>query len=277
MIFWCSKCKIPVIKRNICPICNNKIRKIAKDIRPVFTIEKKVISELLQQDICDRSVWGKGPSIYIIHGKSVNINYSEIYKNKLFKKSLRQRYNNYTDFIRKIMMKNQSNIAKQDIYINKFLKANEQYIKMKEYEAHNYITKTTKKYNKNFRPIVSFSGGKDSAAVSNLVRDGLNNQKVFHFFGNTTLEFPTTYQYLERFKRLNPFTPFIDTKSDKNFFELSQKEFGPPSRQERWCCTIFKTGPIGEIINAMEEDGEGMRSISFMESGRENLGSEVII
>ena len=44
---------------------------------------------------------------------------------------------------------------------------------------------------------VCISGGKDSTVVSRIVRDALQNESVIHFFGDTTLEFPSTHVYVD--------------------------------------------------------------------------------
>ena len=54
---------------------------------------------------------------------------------------------------------------------------------------------------------VSFSGGKDSTVVSHLVRKKMREEKVLHIFGDTKLEMPFTYEYVERFRKNNPATP----------------------------------------------------------------------
>ena len=92
--------------------------------------------------------------------------------------------------------------------------------------------------------IVGFSGGKDSTVVSRIVRDALQNESVIHFFGDTTLEFPSTHVYVDGdFRVENPFTPMIPSETENDFFKLCNV-FGPPSKFERWCCTIFKTSNL---------------------------------
>ncbi len=101
---------------------------------------------------------------------------------------------------------------------------------------------------------VSFSGGKDSTVVSDLVRKALGNPSIIHIFGNTTLEFPQTYEYIDRFKAANRKTPVLRAENkEQDFFNLCES-FGPPSRSLRWCCTIFKTGFIGEKIKKTFDD-----------------------
>ncbi|MGL5052376.1 MAG: phosphoadenosine phosphosulfate reductase family protein, partial [Cetobacterium sp.] len=71
---------------------------------------------------------------------------------------------------------------------------------------------------------------------------------------DTTLELPLTYRYVEKFKEENPMTPFFDEKNEENdFFEMC-KEIGPPSRVSAWCCSIFKTGPMGTTLSNFDED-----------------------
>jgi phosphoadenosine phosphosulfate reductase len=72
----------------------------------------------------------------------------------------------------------------------------------------------------------------------------LSNEQILHLYGDTTLEFPETKDYVARFKRAHPKTLVLVAKNkDKDFEELCGV-LGPPSRQMRWCCTVFKTGAI---------------------------------
>ena len=78
-------------------------------------------------------------------------------------------------------------------------------------EAREYIQRKASKYENDdtCAMFVSFSGGKDSTVVSDLVRKALSRPDIIHIFGNTTLEFPETYKYIERFKRDNRKTPLL--------------------------------------------------------------------
>ena len=135
-------------------------------------------------------------------------------------------------------------IPKEELYI----KANERYINELIYEAETYITSLVQKLKdkpgKNYMPTVSFSGGKDSTVVSRVVRDALQDESIIHYFGDTTLEFPSTHIYVDDyFRKENPFTPMLPSETENDFFKLC-KVFGPPSKFERWCCTIFKTSNL---------------------------------
>jgi phosphoadenosine phosphosulfate reductase len=90
--------------------------------------------------------------------------------------------------------------------------------------------------------------------TADLVTRALNTPQIMHIFGDTTLEFPFTYEYVERFRRLHAKTPLISARNkDKDFEELCRL-VGPPSRVMRWCCTIFKTGTIQKRIKSLYRD-----------------------
>ena len=88
-----------------------------------------------------------------------------------------------------------------------------------------------------------------STATADVVIKALANPKITHLFGNTTLEFPMTIDYAERYRKNHPLAEFrIAKNTDQNFYEVC-KEIGPPARMMRWCCSMFKTGPITRVLN----------------------------
>ena len=50
---------------------------------------------------------------------------------------------------------------------------------------------------------ISFSGGKDSTVVADLVKRATGRADICHLFGDTTLEFPETYNYIKEYKEYN--------------------------------------------------------------------------
>lgn len=237
MIYWCPSCKVPVIENSICPICGSKCKSIGQNgiCNPVFSQEKKLLSYILSDDVTSKTVWYLGSSFYLIDGKRIRIPYTDFYKEK---KHL------------EIAEKLRADVTNDDVIPNAstYLQANERYINELIYEAEEYVASLTSKLSLEeavgYMPTVSFSGGKDSTVVSRIVRDALQDESIIHYFGDTTLEFPATHEYVERrFREENPFTPMIPSVSGKNFYALCNV-FGPPSKFERWCCTIFKTGNL---------------------------------
>lgn len=240
-IFWCDKCNTPLLSSE-CSVCHGNVRRIASDIRPIFPEEKRLLEILLQYPhgyLRDKSVWGTSSNNIIIDGKTVMVS-----KRKLLKMN--------PSAIRKELF--DSDTPKDEITeffasMQSFVKHNRERINKIEIAAFDIIGQAKLGRDKHVA-IVSFSGGKDSTVVSDLVRRAYANQSIIHIFGNTTLELPETMSYIKRFKDLNNKTPFLESKSRHNFVDLCDK-IGPPSRVMRWCCTVFKTGPIGQTFDGL--------------------------
>lgn len=236
-VFWCHSCKMPIVNNKICPICGTECSKLSTNgvCNPVFLQEKKLISFIMNQNICESEIWYLGNSYYLIDGKKTRVQYKDFYKSKKHFECSDELRNDISDDM---------SVPRLSL----FLAANEQYIKEMIYEAESYIVNLVSELRTNsdinYIPTVSFSGGKDSTAVSRIVRDALQNESIIHYFGDTTLEFPCTHSYVEvTFRKENPFTPMIPSETENDFFKLCNV-FGPPSKFERWCCTIFKTSNL---------------------------------
>ena len=106
----------------------------------------------------------------------------------------------------------------------------------------------------NHKPVISFSGGKDSTVVTDIVIRALSNPSIVQIFGDTTLEFPITYEYVARHRKQNPLAIIKTAKNKEQEFYDVCDEIGPPARMMRWCCTMFKTGPITRVLNSLFKD-----------------------
>lgn len=250
MIYWCHKCNVPVFDKDMhkCS-CDGRITKISEGsiCNPVFKQERKLLSKIAGIDYIGKTLWYLGAAKYFVDGHVVKIPYRDWYKQK--------KHLLCADDLR-----NDIEIERDYSPYYSVVEANEAYIKSKVFEAEQYITNTLAKYKPdNYIPTVSFSGGKDSSVVSRLVMDALQDNSVIHFFGDTTLEFPETYSYVqEKFRRENPRVPLIPSETENDFFKLC-KVFGPPSQHERWCCTIFKTSNLNK-----EYDNLPGNSLTFL-------------
>ncbi|GAP41340.1 3'-phosphoadenosine 5'-phosphosulfate sulfotransferase [Flexilinea flocculi] len=91
---------------------------------------------------------------------------------------------------------------------------------------------------------VAFSGGKDSAVLLDLVKKALPKGSFVVVFGDTGMEFPDTYDVVNKTQKLceQEEIPFYIAKSHFDP-EQSWKLFGPPSRVLRWCCSVHKSTP----------------------------------
>ena len=240
-IYWCDNCKVPLFQSE-CECCSGKGTRITTDIRPVFP-EERLLLEILLDKIPGTyekdSVWNCSGNKYLINGKRIKFSVKEL-KNK------------DVDDIRSKYEEASKNISYEyfEQYADKFVQANRSRYEFIVREAVDYIKNSTKDYTAKDM-CVSFSGGKDSTVTSDIVMRALSEPKILHIFGDTTLEFPETMRYVDRFKKEHPQTPVLSSRNkDKDFEELC-KLVGPPSRVMRWCCTIFKTGAIQRKIKTL--------------------------
>lgn len=253
---WCASCRIPVFDENNsvgavckCPLCHGKTEYLSSDLRPVFPEERLLLELLLEKEpfsLASSSVWNSA-NRYYIDGKSVAIS-SSVFRNA------------DCDFLRKKLNEYSAEnleVSKKyfDSTVQKFIQANKSRFDSIKDDAFDFVQDEAEKFvQKNGagsenRMIVSFSGGKDSTATADVVIKALANPKITHLFGNTTLEFPMTIDYAERYRKNHPLAEFrIAKNTDQNFYEVC-KEIGPPARMMRWCCSMFKTGPITRVLN----------------------------
>lgn len=210
------------------------------DARPVFPEEAILLEVLLNKkgELRGQSLWNVKGNRYFINGKKLDFSVQHL----ISEWDGSQAHRLFHDEL----MKGVDYEAFNGI-IEKFIIANQVRLQELEYNSFEFIKDVSEKYKDRIK-MVSFSGGKDSTVVSSLVRRALGNPQILHVFGDTTLEFEMTYSYIERFRRHNRRIPFFQPKSEHKFLELCDT-IGPPSRVMRWCCTVFKTGPISNIID----------------------------
>lgn len=246
-ILWCGKCRVPVLQevsqadKGICPRCGEKMKHMAADIRPVFPEERRLLEILLDRETneyLEKSVWAAN-SRYYIDGKPVSLT-SELFKtadaDQIAKKLEASREgNNYSFFNETIKI---------------FIEANEGRLNYIKDEAYKFVNKEAAKFPEE-NIVISFSGGKDSTATADVVIKSLSNPSLVHIFGDTTLEFPYTTEYAKRYRAEHSQAIFKEAKNTEQKFIDVCEDIGPPARMMRWCCSMFKTGPITRVINSM--------------------------
>ena len=246
-VYWCKSCRVPVLQevsqadKGICPRCGKKMKYMSTDIRPVFPEERALLEILLDREpneYLEKSVWAVN-SRYYIDGKSVtlpnalfmNADADEVVKKlKTWKKGNSYKYFNET--------------------IQRFIEANAARLNYIKDEAYRFVNKEAAKFPEE-NVVISFSGGKDSTATADVVIKALSNPNAVHIFGDTTLEFPYTTQYAQRYRDEHPQAIFKIAKNYEQVFMDVCEDIGPPARMMRWCCSMFKTGPITRVINSM--------------------------
>ena len=102
---------------------------------------------------------------------------------------------------------------------------------------------------------VAFSGGKDSIVTLDIVQRALPHNKFKVLFGDTGMEFPDTYDAVNKIeeKCRCQGIEFVRAKSDFTPDE-SWRKFGPPATVTRWCCSVHKTAP--QVISLRELTGK---------------------
>ena len=246
-VYWCNNCCVPVIQttnqadKGVCPICGRTTKYLAADLRPVFPEERILLESLLGMEhdtLLKKSIWANN-NRYYIDGKSMTLPNS-IYQitdtskitEELYKRQNEVTYSFFDDNIKDFVFANSARLN---------------YIKD---EAYAFIQKEASKFPEE-NIVVSFSGGKDSTVTADLAVKALSNPSLVHIFGDTTLEFPSTIEYAHRFRDAHPDAIFQIAKNDEqNFYDVCE-DIGPPARMMRWCCSMFKTGPITRIINSL--------------------------
>ncbi|SDF48763.1 phosphoadenosine phosphosulfate reductase family protein [Eubacterium pyruvativorans] len=246
-VYWCKECHIPVMQevsqpdKGICPRCGKQMKYLARDIRPVFPEERLLLELLLDKEPykwAEKSVWAEN-NRYYIDGKAISL------PNRLFKET------NTDGYIEQLQRYEKDNPHKYfEEYIVAFVNANRMRLDYLIDEAHRFITKAAEKFPEE-NIVLSFSGGKDSTVTADLAIKALSDPSLVHIFGNTTLEFPLTIEYARRYRENHPQAIFKVAKNYEQDFHKVCEDIGPPARMMRWCCSMFKTGPITRVINGL--------------------------
>jgi len=246
-IHWCVHCQTPIIQnvnqadKGICPLCGENIKHLSADLRPVFPEERLLLELLLDKEpneFITKSVWAAN-SRYYVDGKSVSVS------SKTFQLAdtdkLINKLNQY---------KNDNSYKYFEMHMSNFVEANKERLNYLKNEAYEFVRKVASKFDEE-KIVISFSGGKDSTVTADIVVKAMSNPSLVHIFGNTTLEFPSTVKYAERYRQNHPQAIFLTARNDEQVFYDVCEDIGPPARMMRWCCSMFKTGPITRVINSL--------------------------
>ncbi len=244
-IYWCKHCSTPIIQlanqqdKGICPLCGKETKYMSTDLRPVFPEERLLIELLLGKkpfEYVEKSVWAEN-NRYYIDGKPVSV-------------SMTRFQNADIEEIASILRqcKGKHPYDKFNADVRTFVEANAFRLNHIITEAHEFVKDAASKFAEE-RIIISFSGGKDSTATADVVIKALGDPGMMHIFGDTTLEFPSTLEYVERYQEAHPQAGFWIARNDEQNFMDVCEDIGPPARMMRWCCSMFKTGPITRALN----------------------------
>jgi len=240
-IHWCDTCKAALRrgKSAVCPQCKQSTHYLTTDTRPVFARERRILQFYNHDHLADAVVWKSSKSrYYYIDGQAVALPEAKQVKRDLSAIAAYISDGDHYDVLDERLIRN---------YRRQFRISRERLLALED-EAFRFIEHAVHRFSRH-EVLVSFSGGKDSTAVSDLVRRALGHADVLHIFGDTTLEDQNTYEYIRQFQEANPLIDFFPARAEHDFYELVG-QMGPPSRVMRWCCTIFKAGPINDILQS---------------------------
>ena len=269
-IYWCNECKSPIIKyanavdKNICPICKNNTSYLCADLRPVFP-EERLLFEIIKGTplaYINSSVWASNNRYYV---DGIPTAISTATYRRLSPQIIRQQLEQY---------KSQNHYSNFNKNIAVFTQANKDRLNYICDEAFSFIRGAAAPYPKE-NIVISFSGGKDSTVTADLTIRELKDPSLVHVFGNTTLEFPSTIDYALRYRKDNPKTIFKTAiNKEQDFYQVCE-DIGPPARMLRWCCSMFKTGPITRVLNSLYRDKDiltfyGIRKCESVSRSRYN-------
>ena len=248
VVYWCDYCATPIIeipfgRTTICPLCGHQADYVSADIRPVFPEERLLLETLkaFPEAYNEAAIWASG-SRYLVDGKPVMISVADFQTED-------------PDVVREVIHRFPVGTGCEAFQdgVDRFVIANAVHGNALVKEACNFISETVEGVPEE-DIVVSFSGGKDSTVTSDLVTRALSNPYITHVFGDTTLEFPFTTEYARRFRQDHPLAVFkVARNEEQNFLDMA-KEIGPPSRVMRWCCSMFKTGPISRSFKSLYAD-----------------------
>jgi len=261
-VYWCDVCGVPLLQ-SLCENCGRSGHYVAADLKPMFEEER----QLIVRCIGDASLLELPLPFLWIRQKTI-FYYGRHY--------IRLHANGKPGLLRRYDPKIPSTL--DTIPTSEILqKANKSSLEKLEQNAVDFITQRMREY-PGYLPIVSFSGGKDSMLVSYLVRKALGREEILHVFGDTTIEYPDTYDYIREFQEQHPGIPLRKAHASHNWEEMC-KLLEPPSIIMRWCCTVFKASPLGTVIRSLN-NGNGVLSfegIRKCESNRRRKAEEVYI
>lgn len=114
--------------------------------------------------------------------------------------------------------------------------------------------------------ISSFSGGKDSQVVLDLVTRVIPSDDLLVIYSDTGYELPsslTYYKIIEKFyKEKYPDLRFYLSKNHQDVLYYWDK-MGAPSRMHRWCCGVMKTAPLYRLLKKLNGTGKQPNVLAF--------------
>jgi 3'-phosphoadenosine 5'-phosphosulfate sulfotransferase (PAPS reductase)/FAD synthetase/ferredoxin len=114
--------------------------------------------------------------------------------------------------------------------------------------------------------IASFSGGKDSQVVLDLVSRVIPSNDFSVIYSDTGYELPPSLELYEQTKKMYqeqyPDLQFYLSKNHQDVLYYWDK-MGSPSRMHRWCCSVMKTAPLYRLLKEIHGSGKQPNVLVF--------------
>ncbi|MEM1695860.1 MAG: phosphoadenosine phosphosulfate reductase family protein [Desulfurococcaceae archaeon] len=134
--------------------------------------------------------------------------------------------------------------------VQDLVKYNEEGILTLEEKSIKYLRRLFSRYS-NLRPVVSYSGGKDSLVALDLAHRAFGDLDIL--FNDTGLEMPETLRNVEYVANYYGYKLYVASAGD--IFWRAVDVFGPPGKDYRWCCKVTKLVPIAKLTKAVWPNG----------------------
>lgn len=114
--------------------------------------------------------------------------------------------------------------------------------------------------------VCSFSGGKDSQVILDLVTRVIPEQDIVVIYSDTGYELPPSLDLYEQVKThyhaIYPELKFYTSKNEQPLMYYWDK-MGAPSRVLRWCCSIMKSAPLARKLKELNGGEKQPSAILF--------------